>query len=653
MTTRPIPTLTALLALALALAGPAVAQPVDEVSRFRLTVPNDPRLTSSAAISGNELVIVDAAGQRTLYERAANLDSPDGRLVGFHSRGANQSLRWPVTGRGAFLIGDARGNWRQSQMVIEPLAVPRTDPRVDPRTNPRTDPRTVTARRFPNLPETGQAFRGPIQPALLETGNESAWAGYVTSAGRLHLGHGWGREWQHDVHDVSLVPGAPLVLVPDADRSVPTVYSVDGRGSLVRIDGGAQLQPIRTDVPLAPGGYLADLGGTGFAPGTLAAVDSRGRLVQFDPARRSLAPILPDTDRFAPGIPLAVVPPGPAQPAHLFLVDRSGMLLQIEHTGGAWSRPLRIGNGFLPGGRLAVVREPRGNGLLVAGADRRGRVQVFRTTAGGWSPFTLPDATFDPGAALGFANGPRGLVLSGVGADGVWRSWSVADWSPHRIGAGFRSGSPVAFLPGNSGPWGFAVDPTGRLVGSHYHGDEWESHLLVPGYDLAPQLVRRRVVPHPANGPVRVLLQNSSPERLTVQIHDPSQPTGYVELQIPPGETVQQTIRRDAGGVLEETYLVPTLAGVVERVEQYPIPPQSLQSAVVYANRTTYSYIDRRKNKPAGALADFDIQTPVSLGVFDFPPGDLLRENEVIDVYRLATFSGNPGAAVHFPPPRP
>ncbi len=68
------------------------------------------------------------------------------------------------------------------------------------------------------------------------------------------------------------------------------------------------------------------------------------------------------------------------------------------------------------------------------------------------------------------------------------------------------------------------------------------------------------------------------------------------------------------------------LGTLVEQVERFPIPPQPRYTIVAWSNKVTYQYIDRRKEKPKGAVPSFDLKSHVSLGVFPIPPGDLLPE---------------------------
>jgi hypothetical protein len=112
-------------------------------------------------------------------------------------------------------------------------------------------------------------------------------------------------------------------------------------------------------------------------------------------------------------------------------------------------------------------------------------------------------------------------------------------------------------------------------------------------------------------------------------------------------------LERDAGAVLEEVYLAPGPAGtLIERTETLPLPPRPRYSLVAWSDKVTYQYIDRRKNKPKGAPADFDRRSQVSLTVISVPPGDLLEEGDQFDILRLAKELKNPGAVRWFPKPQ-
>lgn len=108
---------------------------------------------------------------------------------------------------------------------------------------------------------------------------------------------------------------------------------------------------------------------------------------------------------------------------------------------------------------------------------------------------------------------------------------------------------------------------------------------------------------------------------------------------------------RDAGGTLQEVYLVPGPGGPVEQVREFPLPPQKFYDVLVYSNRVTYQYIDRRKKK--GPVPDFNESSLVSIGAFPLPPGLDLPNGTRLDVYGIATATRNPGAAAVLDPMPP
>ena len=89
----------------------------------------------------------------------------------------------------------------------------------------------------------------------------------------------------------------------------------------------------------------------------------------------------------------------------------------------------------------------------------------------------------------------------------------------------------------------------------------------------------------------------------------------------------------------------------MQQARQFPLPPQKFYDIMVYTNRVTYQYIDRRKNK--GPLPDFNESSLVSLGAFPLPPGPDLANGTRLDVYGIATATRNPGAAAILDPMPP
>ena len=194
-----------------------------------------------------------------------------------------------------------------------------------------------------------------------------------------------------------------------------------------------------------------------------------------------------------------------------------------------------------------------------------------------------------------------------------------------------------------------AVDVRGRIVPAHWSEGNWTCTLCHHTLPQPPRLVSRRVIPNEPLPPARVTLVNGGEDELVVQVADVAAPQNARELRLPVGGSKQELFERDAGSTVEETFLVPTpVGGWQEQTETYPLPPQPRYSLAVWANRTTYQYLNRNPNKPAGALPDFDLKSHVSLGVLDLPPGELLRDGEMIDVHREAMRNRNPGAAGYF-----
>ena len=147
-----------------------------------------------------------------------------------------------------------------------------------------------------------------------------------------------------------------------------------------------------------------------------------------------------------------------------------------------------------------------------------------------------------------------------------------------------------------------------------------------------------------------MLFDNPSAEAIIVRLYDRDQGQQVAELNIPAGGAVSRVLERDGGQVLEEVWLIPGPGGqLVEDVHRHTLPARIRYDVVVFADRTTYQYIDRRQRKPAGALPDFSLNSLVSLGAFPLPAGRGLQQGDRINVPREAALRENPGAPVLFP----
>ncbi|MCA9055245.1 MAG: hypothetical protein KDA75_15500, partial [Planctomycetaceae bacterium] len=324
-----------------------------------------------------------------------------------------------------------------------------------------------------------------------------------------------------------------------------------------------------------------------------------------------------------------------------------------QSTAGTWGPRIDLANGFLPGGPVgaAFLDLPNGNRLLyLAAVDWQGRLQLLTGSPGTLQASVIDTGTLPPGAPVLVHTSLEGVQLSAVGVDGVWRVWRPGVsgvWDVASVQPGFPPGAPVIVDPLTGGL--LCVDVRGRIVPAQWTDGAWTCRLCHHTLPEPPRLVSRRVIPNEPLPPARVTLLNGGEDELILQIADAADPANSRQISIPAGRSQSEVFERDSGATIEEVYLAPTpIGGWMEQVATYPLPPQPRYSLAVWANRTTYQYINRNPNKPAGALPDFDLKSHVSLGVLDLPPGELLRDGETIDVNREALRNRNPGAAGYF-----
>ncbi len=624
--------------------------------RFDLVVPGRPELNSTASVDGKTLVIVDAAGTRFVYERAARLDSPDGRYAGYFSAVAGQAVRWPVAGVGNMLIGDATGTaWRAGKQQIQAVALPGA-------------PVPAPVPGGPAVIGPGGAPAGPgaIAPGMLGSGSLAwlsrgpnlIWTAHVSPAGKLLFFEGFGNKWKNVPVGlaVPLVPGAPLVLVDDPGMPLPRFITVDPSGKLIEIVGGTTARAIAAPQQFVPGTHLA-LVQSAAGPAVLA-VDVRGKIWEIDLVRYRANVVDGHEGVFPAGAPISTLthagPAGAGGQVAAYVVDRHGTLVEFTRA-GLWSPPATVATGFVPGSSVSSALLPvfGGAGIAVAAVDWTGRLAVWKKAGAAGGEDAVTATRLSPGAPLALGMAPQGPVASAVGVDGNWYAWTYTPagvWTPVTISAGFVPGAPVLFDPASM--TFFTVDLHGHLVASTYAANKWATYFLVPGLAFTPQLMSRQVIPNEPLPPARVSLDNSGPDELIVQVVDQAVPAQPAEIRIPSRGGAPVTLERDPGATLEEVYLVPgPLGTLIEQVQRFPISPQQRYSIVAWSNKVTYQYVDRRKEKPKGAVANFDLKSHVSLGVFPIPPGDMVADGARIDVFREAAQQRNPGAVLHYPRP--
>ncbi len=602
---------------------------------FILENPADPAASSVADIIGTDLVITDAGGRRFVYQRRPDLDTPDGMFQGFFSAAAAQYLRWPVSGAGSMQVGRITGGnllWNLSRMQIRLAA---------------------------GGPVGGGTFipGGPLHIGTLPLGPNTICAAQIDAAGQLQFFIGHGERWRYVPSELPpgiFVPGAPLQLLPQPGVPLPRVITVGATGKLLQITAGREVSEIGgpPGIKFVPGSQFAvSQSATG---SLLFATDRHGRLWRIDLAGGVPQSIEGHLGILEPNAPIAIM----AEGAELFLTDRKGAIVVYSQDAmGVWHGPEIVSPGFTSAGFVTAWMRPGTPTIEVAAVDHHGHLQVLRFVGGLWKKETVPGIKLPAGTPLTAFETTVGLSLTAVLADGRWMEFfeTGGKWQERIIAAGFPPRAPLAFS--SFGPMLFASDVTGRLISAIWTGSEWRSVICVPAdfpggaIGLAPRLISRKTIVNRRIDPIKVELQNTTPEELVVRVLDARIPGKVQEFAIPPQGSVAMNADRDAGGTLQEVYLVPGPGGPVEQVREFPLPPQKFYDVLVYSNRVTYQYIDRRKKK--GPVPDFNESSLVSIGAFPLPPGLDLPNGTRLDVYGIATATRNPGAAAVLDPMPP
>jgi hypothetical protein len=169
--------------------------------------------------------------------------------------------------------------------------------------------------------------------------------------------------------------------------------------------------------------------------------------------------------------------------------------------------------------------------------------------------------------------------------------------------------------------------------------------LPQPGY----RVVSEQVIPNATLPPVSLRIANTHSDGLLVLLADRRNPAAAKRLRIPQGgsETVQ--FERDSGATVIQTVEWRDGFGNWDRREiQVPVPPVVLYDLSVYEEFLQSIAIDATGKSP-NVIEDVNYQ-PRSIGFLLLPAGDQLQDNSVIDVYRAAADSQNPGAVRRLSP---
>ena len=164
-------------------------------------------------------------------------------------------------------------------------------------------------------------------------------------------------------------------------------------------------------------------------------------------------------------------------------------------------------------------------------------------------------------------------------------------------------------------------------------------NVSMPQYRIANE----QIVPNPPLGPISLRVANTHSEAIVVLLADRRNPNAPRKLRIPAGGSEVLVLERDSGATINQTTEFVDGFGNWDRREyQIPVPPLVLYDVSVYEEFLQSIAIDRTGKSP-NVIEDINYQ-PRSVGFLLLPPGDQLQDNSVLDVYRAAADSKNPGA---------
>lgn len=647
-------------ALFLVLAGFGNAQ-----ETFVLQAPGDPPITSSAFLHGRSLTIRDETGRTFDYVRQPEMDSRDGKFIGFYSNDALQFLRFPAAGKGSMYVGTMRGSnlsWRQSRMQV----FPRDQVRARPETTAGAPPplrygggpsvvpeREVITTSPPVIPHAHRRHsHPPFHVSAFHDGRRTA-AGFIDNDGRLELYRQQADDWSPVPfrNEIRLPPAAPFSIAPDAKDDL-AAYAISPRGDLVSASFGGAAGKFRSDTPtkFPTGGHVATLN-RGKGTASVFAIDNKGIIWEGDAKTSRMTPIISHEGIFPPGAPISAVR-GVAD--EIYLVGNSGDMTRLERGVRGWSAE-SIGRGYAPGGELAAAfdtsEDAYGGKTIVAAVDRTNSLRVVRPASRGWTSNVISTNGLRAGMPVSISTVDDGLRISAVRDSGDWIAWNHQQgaWRPTTIGSGISAFGDVALL--GSANRGFAVDHSGQLIASQYAGGRWGCSVCRPGLDTPVRVAAREITPNPGVKPANVRFENRHAEELLVRIYDNRASQRPIDITLAPGESRVVPLERDTGGFVTQTYFDRgVFGGVVQRVRTVPIPPAQIYDVTVYEKSISSVYFDRTTNRTN--VPDEVQRSLKSIGAFPIPPGDLLPDGARIDVYREAASQRNPGAVRLFDTPR-
>jgi hypothetical protein len=390
----------------------------------------------------------------------------------------------------------------------------------------------------------------------------------------------------------------------------------------------------------------------------------RNGQIEFAPSRMTVTRPNPTGGSFAPGnsgawnrgdygTPYSNFPNANAGPIH-------GGLSSSGLSSGGLNNSSPVAGGLDPDGMVAVQLAAGDSGQrlflkasrpgqvsLVQQADQldsawyitpvgQDMVRVQQYIGGNWYALGVDDRALGVGGMAGGMNSRASIRFSSLGSS-VNQLWRIQNFN----GGGYCFES--VWMPG----FGLTCDPRNGLWLQPITWSPWQIWWpQQPVFSLpAPQyrVSSDQIVPNQPLPPVSLRVANTHTDTLLVLLADRRNPSQPRKLRIPAGGSETVTLERDAGATVIQTVEIMDAFGNWNRDQyQIPVPPAVLYDMSVYEEFLQSIAIDRTGKSPS-AIEDVNYQ-PRSIGFFLLPAGAALEDRSVIDAYRAADDSKNPGA---------
>ena len=310
----------------------------------------------------------------------------------------------------------------------------------------------------------------------------------------------------------------------------------------------------------------------------------------------------------------------------------------VASGGGVGGGSIGVGGGVMGGSVQFVTQanDPQAAWMITpVGGDM---VRVQQAVGNQWAALGV-----DPRDVQGFGNGvlaqrgARAQIRFSAVNNSVAQLWRIEQ----QFGGGYcfesvaMPGFGMTCIP-NQGLW---LQPLVYSPWQIWWAQQPTFAVSMPQYRISNE----QIVPNPPLGPISLRIANTHSEAIVVLLADRRNPNAPRKLRIPAGGSEVLVLERDSGATINQTTEFVDGFGNLDRREyQIPVPPSVLYDVSVYEEFLQSIAIDRTGKSP-NVIEDVNYQ-PRSVGFLLLPPGDQLQDNSVLDVYRAAADSRNPGA---------